>query len=153
MTEAIAYIGLGTNLGRRMAHLEKALRRLEDRNGVRITRLSSVYETAPVGYLNQPDFLNACAEIKTTRSPMDLLHILLDVEQELHRVRRIRWGPRTIDLDLLLYDDRIIQEEQLVVPHPRMTDRSFVLVPLAEIDGARPPSYPSHPVKLLLHIQ
>ncbi|SMO80607.1 2-amino-4-hydroxy-6-hydroxymethyldihydropteridine diphosphokinase [Melghirimyces algeriensis] len=133
MTKIIAYIGLGSNLGRRMANLEEAVDRLHHREGVHVTRLSPVYETAPVGYVNQPDFLNACAEIKTTLSPMDLLHTLLDVERELHRVRVMRWGPRTIDLDLLLYGDQIIQTEDLTVPHPRMTERPFVLIPLADL--------------------
>ncbi|PTX55265.1 2-amino-4-hydroxy-6-hydroxymethyldihydropteridine diphosphokinase [Melghirimyces profundicolus] len=138
MREITAYLGLGTNLGRRMANLEEALLRLHETEGVRITRLSSLYETAPVGYLNQPDFLNACAEVKTDRSPDELLQVLLGVERDLHRVRTVRWGPRTIDLDLLLYGDAVIRRENLTVPHPRMTERPFVLLPLAEIAGDVP---------------
>lgn len=135
MSEVIAYLGLGTNLGRRRGNLVEALRRLHHREGVHVTRLSSLYETAPVGVLDQPDFLNLCAEVKTTLPPVAFLQRMLAVEQELHRVRTLRWGPRTIDLDLLLYGDRVIREENLTVPHPRMTERPFVLIPLSEIAG------------------
>lgn len=128
-----AYLGLGSNLGDRRLQLEEALLRLHRREGIRLTQLSSLYETAPVGFLDQPYFLNLCAEIQTTLSPEALLWELLQVEQELHRVRRVRWGPRTIDVDLLLYGDQILQEEKLILPHPRMIERPFVLIPLAEI--------------------
>ncbi|QKI80671.1 2-amino-4-hydroxy-6-hydroxymethyldihydropteridine diphosphokinase [Kroppenstedtia eburnea] len=139
MSQAMtAHLGLGSNLGDRRLQLEEALRRLHRREGIQLTRLSSLYETAPVGFLDQPPFLNLCAEIRTTLSPAVLLRTLLQVEQELHRVRRVRWGPRTIDVDLLLYGDRILREERLTVPHPRMTERPFVLIPLAEIAGEIP---------------
>ncbi len=113
-----AYLGLGSNLGDRRLQLEEALLRLHRREGIQLTQLSSLYETAPVGFLDQPHFLNLCAEIQTTLSPESLLWELLQVEQELHRVRRVRWGPRTIDVDLLLYSDQILQEEKLTFPIP-----------------------------------
>lgn len=128
-----AYIGLGTNLGRRRNNLEEALIRLDRYKGTEVVRVSRIYETAPVGLLEQPDFLNMCAEVKTSLSPGELLEAMLQVERELHRVRTIRWGPRTIDLDLLLLDDEVLAEPRLTVPHPRMTERAFVLIPLAEI--------------------
>ncbi|OYD06332.1 2-amino-4-hydroxy-6-hydroxymethyldihydropteridine diphosphokinase [Paludifilum halophilum] len=128
-----AYIGLGTNLGRRLNNLEEALNRLNRREGIAVTRFSSVYETSPVGYTDQPDFLNMAAELETDFSPRELLRTLLEVEQELHRVRMVRWGPRTLDLDLLLYGDLTMTDEELILPHPRMVERAFVLIPLREI--------------------
>ncbi|SDW87164.1 2-amino-4-hydroxy-6-hydroxymethyldihydropteridinediphosphokinase [Marininema mesophilum] len=133
MTKKTAYIGLGTNLGDRLAYLTDALHHLDNRPGLRVTGISPVYETEPWGLRDQPDFLNLCAALETIRTPEELLQDLLAVEKELHRVRKVRWGPRTIDLDLLLYGDEIIQEEGLRVPHPRMTTRSFVLAPLADL--------------------
>jgi 2-amino-4-hydroxy-6-hydroxymethyldihydropteridine diphosphokinase len=128
-----ALIGLGSNLGQRMAHLEEALTRLDQVPGIQVTRVSRVYETAPVGIVQQPDFLNGCAAVQTSLSPFALLKALLQVERTLHRERTVRWGPRTIDLDLLLYGQQVIREPALTVPHPRMTERAFVLIPLREI--------------------
>jgi 2-amino-4-hydroxy-6-hydroxymethyldihydropteridine diphosphokinase len=124
----LAYIGLGSNLGDR----EALIRRAAGLVGAR--RLSSLLETQPWGFVNQPKFLNAAAEIETTLSPRQLLVHLLDVERRLGRERiGPRWGPRTIDLDLLLYGDDSIDEPGLVVPHPRLTKREFALRPLAEL--------------------
>ena len=124
----LAYIGLGSNLGDR----EALIRRAAGLVGVR--RLSSLLETQPWGFVNQPKFLNAAAEIETPLSPRQLLVHLLDVERRLGRERiGPRWGPRTIDLDLLLYGDDSIDEPGLVVPHPRLTKREFALRPLAEL--------------------
>nr|WP_107728479.1 2-amino-4-hydroxy-6-hydroxymethyldihydropteridine diphosphokinase [Desmospora activa] len=137
-----AYIGLGTNLGQRKTNLKEALIHLDRHEQMEVAQVSGIYETAPVGLLEQPDFLNVCAEVRTSLSPRELLEAMLQVERKLHRVRTIRWGPRTIDLDLLLLDHEVISEPQLTVPHPRMTERAFVLIPLAEIalDVVIPPT-------------
>jgi len=129
----LAYIGLGTNLGERRANLDRALSLLAASPGVRLLRAARVYETAPVGYTAQPRFLNTVAEVETDLSPADLLAVLQRIEAELGRVRTVRWGPRTIDLDLLLYDDLTLDDPALTIPHPRMAERAFVLVPLAEL--------------------
>lgn len=126
-----AYIALGANLGDRAATLNTAIERLGALGTVEA--VSPFLETEPVGYTEQPRFLNAVARLRTGVPPRDLLHALLHVEQELGRVRTVRWGPRTIDLDLLLYDDAIIDEPGLVVPHPRLHERRFVLEPLTVI--------------------
>lgn len=130
---ARAWIGLGSNLGDRRANLERALALVDAADGVTVTAVSSFHETAPVGGPPQGPFLNAAAGLRTALEPEALLVLLLDVEGRLGRVRGERWGPRVIDLDLLLYDDRIIRTERLIVPHPRMHERPFVLAPLAEI--------------------
>ncbi len=129
---ARAFIGLGSNLGEREEHLRAALDALTDAPHVRVLRVSSFVETDPVGP-QQPRYINAAAEIKTALPPDDLVGLLQAIEDRLGRVRVERWGPRTIDLDLLLYDDRVIDTQALTVPHPRMHERRFVLQPLAEI--------------------
>ena len=127
----LAYIGLGSNLGDR----ESLIRRAAELIGA--IRVSEVRETEPWGYVKQPRFLNAVAEIDTDLSPRRLLDHLLDVEARLGRERiGPKWGPRTIDLDLLLYGDQIVDEPGLVVPHPRLLEREFVLEPLAELAPA-----------------
>jgi 2-amino-4-hydroxy-6-hydroxymethyldihydropteridine diphosphokinase len=131
VTGTTAYIGLGSNLGDRLGHLRRALEALDEK-GIRVVRVSSVYETDPVGP-PQPDYLNAVAEVSTTLSPSDLVRALKTAEEEAGRAHRERWGPREIDLDLLLYADETIEEEGLTVPHPELTHRAFVLVPLIEI--------------------
>lgn len=129
----LAYIGLGTNLGDRRASLDRALALLDASPGVRVRRVASVYETAPVGYTAQPRFLNTVAEVETDLAPAELLAVMQRIEAELGRVRTVRWGPRTSDLDLLLYDDLTLDDPALTVPHPRIAERAFVLVPLAEL--------------------
>lgn len=128
-----AYIGLGSNIGEREKNLNTAIDMLNETPGIEVLQVSSYINTAPVGYTQQPDFLNAVAEIKTKLQPDELLKICMDIESKLKRKRIIRWGPRTIDLDILLYGEQIINDENLVIPHPRMHEREFVLRPLAEI--------------------
>lgn len=129
MTEA--FVALGANLGNRAASLEKALRGIGSFG--EIVRVSSVYETEPVGLADQPTFLNAVAQISTGLNARQLLKNLLEIEQSLGRERSVRNGPRMIDLDLLLYGSSVILEPGLEVPHPRLNERRFVLAPLAEI--------------------
>jgi 2-amino-4-hydroxy-6-hydroxymethyldihydropteridine diphosphokinase len=126
-----AYLGLGSNLGDRMANLRRAVTLL-NREGVRAVRSSRVYETDPVGP-PQPEYLNAVIEAETALAPHDLLRACLAVEQTMGRVRAERWGPRVIDVDVLIYDDERIDEPDLIVPHPRMHERAFVLAPLLEL--------------------
>lgn len=128
-----AYVALGANLGNREASLREALRRMALAPGVRLLRVSGVYETEPVGYTDQPPFLNMAAALAVDIPPEQLLGQLLEIEKNMGRVRTIRWGPRTIDLDLLLYEGVAMETEFLTLPHPRMEERAFVLVPLREV--------------------
>jgi 2-amino-4-hydroxy-6-hydroxymethyldihydropteridine diphosphokinase len=132
----IAYIGLGANLGERERTIAAALRRIDEDERTSLLRSTVPIETDPVGYTDQPRFFNAAASLATTRSPRELLDLLLEIERDLGRVRGEgpRYGPRTIDLDLLLYDDETIDEDALEVPHPRLHERRFVLEPLAELE-------------------
>lgn len=127
------FIALGSNLGDRSANIAAAAGRVGRLPGTRLVRISSLIETGPVGVTGQPKFLNAAAEIETALEPLDLLKALQQIESGLGRVRTCRWGPRTIDLDILVYDDRIIDRPDLTIPHARMAEREFVLAPLAEI--------------------
>ena len=128
----VAYVGLGSNLGDREGTLRTALVRLAELGEV---RASSFHETDPVGVIDQPKFVNAVAEVSTQLAPRDLLESLLAIERELgrDRSREQRWGPRTLDLDLLLYGGEMIDEPGLTVPHPRLAERRFVLEPLHEL--------------------
>ncbi len=126
-----AYIALGSNMGDKMGTCRRALEKL--RKAGRVTRVSSFYRTEPVGYANQEDFINAVAEIETSLSPLALLAACHVIEDELGRSRLVQWGPRTIDLDILLYGDQVITNSELAIPHPLMAERRFVLVPLCEI--------------------
>lgn len=128
-----AYLGLGSNLGDRRANIAEALKRLGATHGIALVRTSSVIETEAVGGPTQPRFLNAACEIETDLSPWELLRAARRVERGMGRVRRVCWGPRTIDIDILLIDELVIADAELSVPHPRMTARAFVLGPLAEI--------------------
>jgi 2-amino-4-hydroxy-6-hydroxymethyldihydropteridine diphosphokinase len=132
----IAYIGLGANLGERERTIAAALRRIDEDERTSLVRSTVPIETDPVGYTDQPRFFNAAACLATTRSPRELLDLLLEIERDLGRVRGEgpRYGPRTIDLDLLLYGDETIDEDAIEVPHPRLHERRFVLEPLAELD-------------------
>lgn len=127
------YLGLGSNLGDRQANLWLALGRLAAHPSIRLLRVSSFYETTPVGNERQGKFLNAAALVKTGLTPLELLDFLQEVEAGMGRERRERWGPRTIDLDILLYGEERVELPQLVIPHPLMLERDFVLTPLAEI--------------------
>jgi 2-amino-4-hydroxy-6-hydroxymethyldihydropteridine diphosphokinase len=130
-----AYIGLGGNLGDRRSYLDRAVELLEREDGIEVVARSAVRETEPVGYADQPPFLNAAVAIETDLEPRDLLDRLLAIERTLGRERAgPRFGPRTIDLDLLLLGDRVIDEPGLVVPHPRLHERRFVLEPLHDLD-------------------
>lgn len=125
-------IALGSNLGDSLTILQNSLKLLDRISGITITTVSSWYKTAPVGP-PQPDYFNGCALLEVELNPQALLATLLDVEQQFGRVRREKWGPRTLDLDLIFFDDLILKTANLEIPHPRMKERAFVLVPLAEI--------------------
>ena len=127
-----AYIALGSNLGDKEANLRRALKLLIER-GVEIVKTSTFISTEPYGVTDQPQFLNGVCEVRTSLEPLELLHTLLDIEQEMGRVRLRHWGERNIDLDLLLYEDVVMDTPQLKLPHPDMQNRDFVLLPLAEI--------------------
>ncbi len=125
-------IALGSNLGDSLKILADALKFLTETPGIRVQEYSSWYQTTAVGP-PQPDYINGCALLEVRLTPQELLQILLGIEAQLGRIRRERWGPRTLDLDLLLFDDVILDQPNLQLPHPRMQERAFVLVPLAEI--------------------
>jgi len=130
-----AYVGLGSNLGDRSATLTRAVELLGERPGVHIVAVSSFHETVPVGYLDQPEFLNAAVAVETSLQPEALLAVLLGVEHELGRTREgPRYGPRIVDLDLLLIEGATVDAPGLTVPHPRLHERAFALAPLAELD-------------------
>ena len=128
------FVGLGSNLGEREPMIRLALEALSRLPGTRLVKASSLYDTEPVGEVDQPNFLNAVAQLDTELTARQLLWNLLLIERRLGRQRTQRWGPRTIDLDLLLYGSLVVEEEDLQVPHPELVRRSFVLVPLVELD-------------------
>ena len=128
---ALAYLGVGANLGDRWSSLRAALDALA--RDLTVRRVSSVYETAPWGKLDQPAFLNCCVAVETERRPRELLRLAKDIENRLGRVPSERWGPRAVDIDVLLYGEERVVAPDLVVPHARLTERAFVLVPLSEI--------------------
>ncbi len=131
--EETAYLGLGSNEGDRVANIREAIRRLENGGSCRVIDCSSVYETKPVGIIEQPDFLNAVVRVTTSLTPLALLDYCQAIEHSMGRVRTMRWGPRVIDIDILLYGRESLCTERLVIPHPEMLKRAFVLVPLSEI--------------------
>lgn len=126
------YLSAGTNLGNRKSNLQEAIASMKRQRAV-VRKVSSIYETEPVGFRDQPWFLNVAIEIETTLSPVELLDYCQAIEQARGRVRTFTYAPRTLDLDILLYDDLALSTPRLAIPHPRMTQRRFVLVPLAEI--------------------
>jgi len=128
-----AYIGLGTNMGKRLNYLKQAVQLIQAEETIAVENLSAVYETAPVGGPDQGPYLNACAAVRTELSATELLLKLLDMENLIGRVRKVRWGPRVIDLDLLVYENIIMNTPLLELPHPRICERDFVLIPLADI--------------------
>lgn len=130
---AITYLGLGSNLGDRRRNIEDAIKLMAQRKDIKVREVSSLYETEPVGYENQRWFINGVLKVETTLKPRELLEALKEIEEALNRKRDLRWGPRTVDLDILLYDDKKIEAQDFVIPHPEMHRRAFVLVPLAEI--------------------
>lgn len=130
----VAFLGLGSNLGDRLTNLQAAVDALQTEPGLRVTASSRVWETVSVGGPPQPDYLNAVIRAETDLSARDLLDVARRVELRMGRVRKERWGARTLDVDILLYDEEQIDEPELVVPHPRMAQRAFVLLPLLELD-------------------
>jgi 2-amino-4-hydroxy-6-hydroxymethyldihydropteridine diphosphokinase len=128
-----AYLALGSNLGERLEHLQRAVDALATTGGVGIVALSRVYETAPVGGPAQDPYLNAVVAIDTDLSPHALLTLAQSLEQDAARVRAERWGPRTLDVDILLFDDAEVDDADLTIPHPRMWERGFVLAPLRDV--------------------
>ncbi|MFO7152121.1 MAG: 2-amino-4-hydroxy-6-hydroxymethyldihydropteridine diphosphokinase [Bacillota bacterium] len=128
-----AFVALGSNLGDRRKNITEAVEKMKER-GINIIKMSSIIETEPYGYKEQGKFLNAVCLVETELSPSELLDALIEIEREMGRERKIRWGPRNIDLDLIFYEDRVIREERLMVPHPDAHNRIFVMGPAAEID-------------------
>lgn len=128
-----AFIGLGGNLDRPEARIQRAFIALNDLPGTTLIQHSSLYRTAPVGYVDQPDFINAVAAIETSLDPITLLDALLNLELDEGRARSFKNAPRTLDLDVLIYGDQVLESERLILPHPRMGNRAFVLFPLQEI--------------------
>lgn len=140
-----AYLSLGSNIEPKLKYLSRALKLLQQQ-GIQILQASSIYQTPPWGNTNQQPFLNMVVKISTLLSPFDLLHQCQHIEKQLDRVREVHWGPRTIDIDILLYEEVIYNSEELTLPHPSMHQRGFVLVPLQEISpqihiNGRPLSY------------
>ena len=143
------FLSLGSNIGDRIGFLKKALSLLSAHADIDIRNVSSVYETDPVGYTEQDCFLNLVCRIDTDLSPLALLHYIHQVENILGRERTIRFGPRTIDIDILTYDDLVMDDGELTIPHPRMKERAFVQIPLREIlDGALSRGFPESGVRL-----
>ncbi|MBD8891585.1 2-amino-4-hydroxy-6-hydroxymethyldihydropteridine diphosphokinase [Roseibium litorale] len=128
-----AALGLGSNMGDTRAHLEAAVARLDQSEGIKVLARSSDYRTPPWGPVPQDDYRNICLTIETSLSPRQLLDRCLRIEKDLGRIRDVRWGPRIIDIDVLIYGQDKVDEEHLTIPHPRMGERAFVLVPLVEI--------------------
>ncbi|MGP4078166.1 2-amino-4-hydroxy-6-hydroxymethyldihydropteridine diphosphokinase [Halobacillus sp. K22] len=129
-----AYIALGSNISKREEFLKNAVESIEDHPDITVVLKSAVYETAPVGYTDQNDFLNMVIQIETSLPPLQLLDHCQSIEKELGRKRVVKWGPRTIDLDILLYNQENMNAERLILPHPHMQERAFVMVPLAEVN-------------------
>jgi 2-amino-4-hydroxy-6-hydroxymethyldihydropteridine diphosphokinase len=129
----LAYIALGSNIDNREMYLKQAIASLYHHADIEVKACSSIYETEPVGYVEQSPFLNMVIALQTKLPAMELLKVMKEIEQQLGRTRDVRWGPRTIDLDMLFYGKEEIESEELVIPHPRMYERAFVLTPLAEI--------------------
>lgn len=127
------YVALGSNLNNPIYQVKKVVEQLRIQSDIKIINLSSLYQTKPVGITDQPDFINAVIEIEYHKTPKELLNLLLDIEKFFGRVRLIKNGPRIIDLDIILFGKTILNEGDLVIPHPRMLERSFVMLPLMEI--------------------
>lgn len=130
---ATAYIGLGSNIGDRAGNIQRALDMLNTTQDLDVLAVSSLYETEPEGYEDQAWFANAVAKVETALSPRELLGLLKEIEKTIGRRESVRWGPREIDLDLLLYDQLCLENSYITIPHPLMHQRAFVLVPMAEI--------------------
>jgi len=127
-----AFLGLGSNLGDRAHYLNEAISAL-DETLIKVVATSQIYETEPWGLMDQPLYWNQVIEVETSLKPLELLHVCQDIEHRLGRERKIHWGPRTIDIDLLIYDNIVSESEELILPHPYLEERAFVLAPLREI--------------------
>ena len=136
-----AYIAIGSNLGDKEKNIKEALEIISNSKHTKINKIAKYYNTEPVGYTDQGEFLNTAIEIKTLLNPKNLMKFLLEVEKSLKRERIIKWGPRTLDLDVIFYDDLISSDEEIIIPHPRMEERLFVLNPLCDIAP-----YKLHPI-------
>ncbi|OKL35795.1 2-amino-4-hydroxy-6-hydroxymethyldihydropteridine diphosphokinase [Domibacillus mangrovi] len=145
------YLSLGTNMGDRELFLKEAVKLLCQKEKMHIEVVSSIYETDPVGFIDQPPFLNIVLKARTSLSAVEVLGVCMEIENELGRKRDLRWGPRTIDLDILLYNHDNIKSENLIIPHPRMKERAFVLIPLVEIDATIQIPDISMPLEQYLH--
>jgi len=132
--QQISYLALGSNQGKRQDQLQDALQKLEEESSISILASSSIYETVPIGVTDQPSFLNMVVKIQTSLIPLELLKVTQRIEQAGGRKQKGTWGPRTIDLDILLFNNENIQLESLQIPHPRMFERGFVLIPLKELE-------------------
>lgn len=130
----LAYIGLGSNLQNPRAQIKNALNSLHDYDGIEVLDVSSLYESKPLLDMPGPNYINAVCKIDTSLSAIDLLDICQSIEDNQKRIREVKWGSRTIDLDILLYEQQVISSDRLSIPHPEMIDRAFVMVPLCEID-------------------
>lgn len=149
-----AYLGLGSNMGDKKGYLDQAVKSLEKTRGCYVEKVSSYLVTKPYGGVEQDDFLNACLVLKTFLPPQELLDRLHEIEQNAHRERIIHWGPRTLDLDILLYDDEVLETDTLIIPHVEMHRREFVLKPLAEIvPNKRHPIYRKTIAQLLENLE
>lgn len=131
---AVCYLSLGSNLGDRLAHLTNAVSALKSQPKIKVLKVSSVYQTRPVGGPDQDDFLNAVIKIDTSLTSTELLEITQGIENSANRTREVHWGPRTLDIDILSYADVVSADEKLTLPHPRISQRAFVLIPWNEID-------------------
>ncbi len=130
----IAYIGLGSNLNTPKEQIKSALINLNAQDDIEVTALSSLYQSAPVDNSPQPDYLNAVCKVNTHLTALELLRVCQHIEHQQHRVREKKWGARTIDLDIIIYGAQVIASKELIIPHPEMMNRAFVLVPLQEIE-------------------
>lgn len=130
-----AYVSMGSNLGDRLAYLEAALAKLDQHAACQVTQVSPIYQTPAWGKVDQADFLNLVCQVETDLTAQEFLTVCQEIEQDLGRVRKEHWGERTIDLDIIFWDEAIIDEERLQVPHPYVQERAFVLVPMADLDA------------------
>ncbi|MDB2590313.1 2-amino-4-hydroxy-6-hydroxymethyldihydropteridine diphosphokinase [Candidatus Thioglobus sp.] len=130
----LAYIGLGSNLNEPKQQIKTAVMALHATKDVQVVNLSSLYQSPPVDDSKQPDYINAIAQVDTHLTPLELLYVCQDIETKQHRVREKKWGARTIDLDIIIYGVQVVASKQLIIPHPEMMNRAFVLIPLAELE-------------------
>ncbi|WP_096203222.1 2-amino-4-hydroxy-6-hydroxymethyldihydropteridine diphosphokinase [Bacillus sp. FJAT-45350] len=144
-----ALISLGSNIEKRDGYLQFGLRELSEHEQIEVMEVSSIYETAPIGYTEQEHFLNLVVQVKTSLLPMELLRVAQKIENDANRKRVIRWGPRTLDLDILLYNQENIKVDDLSIPHPRMNERGFVIIPLQEIQPSLYFVHLNKPIKLV----